>query len=237
MSLEIPGGPARELARVLARRLRDRDGSADGPMTVAELRRELLPYPRCREPAGLASKAEYDLAVLDLLAAPAILRVEDPELADAVEEERGAAEPGLGFLEDFAASTLRPGPALTGAASREAAPPGEAAAAGEAAPAGDEASPPDRGSAPDPGDASPAADAGPSHGPGRPPEPGQGPDAVDRDACRACGGEVPGRDGLRFCPWCGEDLTASRCGDCGEEMEPDWSFCPTCGTPAPARGD
>lgn len=225
MSLEIPGGPARELARVLARRLRDRDGSADGPMTVAELRRELLPYPRCREPAGLASKAEYDLAVLDLLAAPAILRVEDPELAEAVEEERGAAEPGLGFLEGFAASTLRPGPALTGAAS------------GEAAPPADEASPPDRGSAPDPGDASPAADAGPSHGPGRPPEPGQAPDAAARGACRACGGEVPDRDGLRFCPWCGEDLTASRCGDCGEELEPDWSYCPACGTPATARGD
>lgn len=232
MSFEIPGGPARELARVLARRLRDRDGSADGPMTVAELRRELLPYPRCREAAGLASKAEYDLAVLDLLAAPAILRVEDPELADAVEQERSAAEPGLGFLEGFAASTLRPGPALAGAASREAAPPA------------DEASPPDPGSAA--GAASAENDGAPSRGPGRPTEPGPGPDApssdaassdaADRGACRACGGEVPERDGLRFCPWCGVDLTTSRCGDCGEELEPDWSYCPACGTPAPGRG-
>lgn len=210
MSLEIPGGPARELARVLARRIRERDGPADGPMTVAELRRELLPYPRCREAAGLASKAEYDLAVLDLLATPALVRVEDPELADAVEEERSAAEPGLGFLEDFAASKLRPGRALAGAESREAAPP--------------------------------ADDAGPSRGPDRPPDRGSAPgdpspDADARGACRSCGGEVPDREDLRFCPWCGVDLTASRCEGCGDELEPDWSYCPACGTPAPASGD
>lgn len=100
------------LARLLLRRLREREAAPEAGLTVGELHRELLPYPRCREAAGLASKAEYDLAMLELLAEPALLSAEDPELVEAVEEERASMEPELGLLEAFSEVTLRPGPAL-----------------------------------------------------------------------------------------------------------------------------
>lgn len=243
MSGPFAEGPARELARLLARRLRERDRPPAAPVTVAELRRELLPYPRVREPAGLASKAEYDLAMLDLLAEPAALAIEDPELAEAVERERSAAEPGLGFLEDFAAATLHPGSALTAGDDGERPPeeaPTSAAGAASAPEAGAGSSPEtDAGSTPEarPGSRSGGArsDGGRSEG-ARPDgtRPGASSDAAPDGAgsCRDCGRELPGREGLRYCPWCGTDQRVPRCDACRERLEPDWSYCPACGSAA-----
>ena len=215
---------ARKLVRLLARRLRRGEGPADGPMTVAELRRELLPYPRCREEAGLASKAEYDLAVLDLLASPRVLEPEDPALAEAGEEEREAAEAGLGFLEGFAAARLRPGPDLAGAGG-----PGDGSAVevGPSRPSGEPGEPE--------GPPEPDISPGPEASPGPDTSPETDPTETSR-ACPSCSGDLPARDGLRFCPWCQADLTTPRCGDCGEELDPDWRFCPACGTQIPSRG-
>lgn len=253
MSGPAAEGPARELARLLARRLRERDGPAAAPVTVAELRRELLPYPRVREPVGLASKAEYDLAMLDLLAEPAALAIEDPELAEAVERERGAAEPGLGFLEDFAAATLHPGSALTAGedegrpAEEKPGPDPDPASAPEAgaasSPEAEAASSPEArrgtrsggsrsgGSRPDGSRSGDARSDGSRPDDARPgASPAEGPDAAG--SCRDCGRELPGREGLRYCPWCGTDQRVPRCDACRERLEPDWSYCPGCGAAA-----
>lgn len=193
-------GPAAAMARLLARRLGERAAPADAPLTVAELRRQLLPYPRCRRAADLASKAEYDLAVLALLAGSGPLVVEDPELAEAVAREREAAEPGLGFLDDFAASALRPGPELLERA---------------------------RGAASSPAPADESRDEGEDEG-----ETDAGGGEPAAGTCRACGRELPGREGLRYCPWCGAEQGPPRCDDCREPLETDWSYCPVCGTAA-----
>lgn len=246
MTGTLPEGPARDLARLLAARLDDREGPADAAITVAELRRELLPYPRCRQAAGLASKAEYDLALLDLLAEPDALEVDDPDLAEAVERERSAAEPGLGFLEGFAASRLRPGPAVTGAGTDGAATDGSDAGGGGADGGGtdgaglpggdrrgDESGAPAGGPATAAG-ASPAPD-GPARREDREPGGGKGAGegAREREAsaagCWECGRELPARDGLRYCPWCGADQRSPRCDACREPVESGWSYCPACG--------
>ena len=48
--------------------------------------------------------------------------------------------------------------------------------------------------------------------------------------CPWCRAELPHRDHLNFCPFCGTDVNLVPCPGCGEEMEPDWRFCIACGT-------
>lgn len=226
------------LARLLLRRLREREAAPEAGLTVGELHRELLPYPRCREAAGLASKAEYDLAMLELLAEPALLSAEDPELVEAVEEERASMEPELGLLEAFSEVTLRPGPALEVRAATSGPDP-EAAPAGPDSSAGARAA--DRGGADARSSDRPGADR---PGAGRPgggeARPGSGAaSTADADAagrgrgtCRHCGHELPEREGARYCPWCGADQRSPQCGDCGEPLEAGWRYCPSCGREA-----
>jgi hypothetical protein len=48
--------------------------------------------------------------------------------------------------------------------------------------------------------------------------------------CRWCREELPRREKLRFCPFCGMDVNLVPCRSCGEELEPEWRFCVSCGT-------
>lgn len=218
------------LAGLLARRLREEGIGPDAEVSVAELRRRLLPYPYCRERLELASKAEYDVAMLKLLGDAGWMELDDEDLEDAVEREAAAAEPGLGFLEDFAAAHVRPGPELAARVREGDGADGErpvdiGPAGGERAVRlvdGDEAPADGAG-----GEAASAAGA-----PTRRETP-EGREASPRagGSCRACGGDLPAREDLRFCPWCGADQRAPACGGCGTELAPEWSYCPECGEP------
>jgi len=57
---------------------------------------------------------------------------------------------------------------------------------------------------------------------------------ADCDVCHWCRADLPPRSILNFCPFCGSDLRLTPCGECGEELEPGWRFCPGCGTEAEA---
>lgn len=98
------------LGRLLRRQLKATGQGEAATVSVAELHRSLLPYPSCREELGLATKAEYDLAILHLLEDPAVVRIAEDALAEAVREELESPEPGLAFLRNFAASPLEIGP-------------------------------------------------------------------------------------------------------------------------------
>jgi hypothetical protein len=50
------------------------------------------------------------------------------------------------------------------------------------------------------------------------------------ESCQWCRAELPRRDNLNFCPFCGTDLKVVPCNECGEELEPEWRFCISCGT-------
>lgn len=69
-----------------------------------------------------------------------------------------------------------------------------------------------------------------------PPAPGAEPTrAAERDeasACPWCRERLPGREDLRFCPFCGTSLEVVPCPECGEELERHWRFCVRCGTEA-----
>ena len=49
-------------------------------------------------------------------------------------------------------------------------------------------------------------------------------------ACHWCREILPNRDALNFCPFCGSDMRLLPCPKCGEEREPRWQFCVSCGT-------
>lgn len=192
----------RALAALLARRLRESAETDGGTVTVAELRRTLLPYPRCRRELGLASKAEYDVAFLRLLADDAYLRPEEDGLREAVQRELASPEPGLGILDDWAATTLRPSQTLGG-------------------PRGGEETSPDTGS--------PAPTSGPEGTSARERGVTGGADPSS-GGCRSCGHELPDREGVRFCPHCGADQRTPRCSRCQEPQERGWRYCPFCGS-------
>jgi hypothetical protein len=64
-----------------------------------------------------------------------------------------------------------------------------------------------------------------------PPKPAAagGPTSVPSN-CRWCKSELPKRDNMRFCPFCGTDVTLIPCPFCREKVEPGWKFCIVCGT-------
>ena len=175
---------------------------------MAELHRTLLPYHACRGLLGYATKAEYDVEMLELLGSERFLRPLESELRSAVQDERRSPEPGLGFLKNFAASQLEIQPALA------------------SLPTDFEASP--ARSAPEP-EVSAAAASRPSPADSPASEASEGAMVVESDACWQCGSQLPSRPDLRYCVYCGSDQQRPCCLACGEGLESEWAFCPRCG--------
>jgi hypothetical protein len=209
------------LGRLLTRRLEESEFSAADGVSVDDLHRRLLPYHLCRSELGLTTKAEYDILMLELIAESGYLRTDEPLLATAVRQERASPEPGLAFLQRFAASRLQ---LLDNLA--------EAMTEALPEPTQDARAPARPRSA-----ASPPARARPTHS--RRPSGGQSRTrAAPRrttTACWSCSNALPDRRGLRYCPHCGVDQTCRPCGGCDAELDHGWAFCPICGEPAGRR--
>lgn len=192
------------LAALLARRLDEAGRAGDLSVSVAELHRTLLPYHICRGSVGYATKAEYDVEMLELLSSGRYLVPAENELRSAVSDEAASPEPGLGFLKNFAAaqleiqSDLPPGTTSDSASVTE-----------TTAPESDAKAAPDRAAA----ETSETEVEDPSGLP----------------ACWKCSRELPARPDLRFCVFCGADQDRPCCRACGEELETGWAFCPRCG--------
>ncbi|MGW8283057.1 MAG: hypothetical protein ACWGON_07130, partial [Gemmatimonadota bacterium] len=95
------------LKGLLIRRLGEEGVPTRSPIAVAELYRRLVPYPVCRDALGLATKAEYDIELLRLLADDTSVAVPEHGLREAVSRELASPEPGLAILQRFAASEVR----------------------------------------------------------------------------------------------------------------------------------
>jgi hypothetical protein len=48
--------------------------------------------------------------------------------------------------------------------------------------------------------------------------------------CPWCKENLPHREGVKFCPFCGSNVRLVPCPACGEELELTWRFCIACGT-------
>jgi hypothetical protein len=207
------------LAGLLTARLAEEGRAPDAPVTVASLTKTLLPYRRCREALGVASKGEYDVALLRFMRDGDVLAL-DPELAEAVDGELANPEPGLAFLRNFAAAKIavhiRHDVSARAPVERDAEAPDDLdELLGETSAQANEGS----GEVPD----EPAAEA----------ERTMSPTTSDDVArCRQCEEELPRDREVLFCPFCGHDQSVVLCGQCGEALSAGWRFCPRCGTAA-----
>ncbi|MFW6040064.1 MAG: zinc ribbon domain-containing protein [Gemmatimonadota bacterium] len=203
---------SRRLFDLLLRRMADEELGPDDPLAVAELHKRLLPYHTCRDRLGFATKAEYDLAVLRLLADEGRVAVAEPALREAVRAEMRHPEPGLAFLHRFAASEVRV---------RTGAPDGEGAA--------EESSSGGAGEDAGEGVGASAARSGPTAAVDARTVPSRAEGQPSAERCRECDAALPRVEGARFCPSCGADQTVPTCGECGREMDEDWNYCAFCG--------
>ena len=70
--------------------------------------------------------------------------------------------------------------------------------------------------------------------PRTPDAPGMPPAAADKAQvrCPFCGGLLPPRMAINFCPHCGMGQDVGTCRACGADMDVGWRYCVSCGEEA-----
>lgn len=249
---------ARRLHQLLVQALLERDSDAGtAPVTVAEIYQELVPYRAVRERIGVELNADYEHALLRLLAGEdELLRLEPASARDELRQELTSPNPYVGIYRKFAACDVW---VTIGADAAEDAAP---AAADPVAPAADATPNLQEGAGisrpattaapaalPQPVAGAPSAarpvptPPAPQVGKTMPPtatraEPGEPaqprPATGGTNTCNFCSQPLPAGRQVRFCPHCGKDQRLRPCGRCGETLEQNWRYCIACGTPASA---
>lgn len=196
-----------------------------GPFTVAEIYQNLVPYGTHRDRIGVEMNGDYEDALLRLLAGEGgyLVLESEPALKDLRAELR-TANPNTGLYREYAAVDVHLNQALLDHAPT---------AAGDGA---------DLAAELDARDPVSMAELAPSEAaveelalvpPGVDVFTGSARAGTDGDrpeSCQWCRAELPQRDNLNFCPFCGTDLNVVPCNECGQELEPEWRFCISCGT-------
>jgi hypothetical protein len=215
------------------------------PFTVAEIYQELVPYRSYRDRIGAAMNGDYEDALLRLLSGTGgYLVLESEPARKRLQEELQSSNPNTGIFREYAALDVRLNQAripieMTPRASSVAENPPPGAKPG---PVGDDGvlslsdipvvSPPAR---LERQMQAPTADERPRQAE-KSTRTGGGAESRGKPAgdlttpCRWCREQLPKKEKLRFCPFCGMDVNLVPCRVCGEELEPEWRFCIACGS-------
>lgn len=248
-SSDLVGRLSRRLHEELAER------GIDGPLTIADLYQQLIPYRGVRGDLGVLELAEYEFALLRLLAGEAEdLRLADEGVRAELAAELASPNPILGIYRDYASARVEilGAPVRSLADAQEAKterpdPPSPAPdlerddvrdvaelvedddSAGVPLNGGDSAllEPLPELRYPQPGPA-PADATRVMNRPSPPVPPLVSPQRPH--TCATCREPLPDVDGLRFCPHCGADQTEVPCAQCGTPLREEWNFCIRCGT-------
>lgn len=231
----------------------------DGPFTVAEIYQNLVPYGTHRDRIGVEMNGDYEDALLRLLAGEGgYLQLDSEHALRELREELETSNPNTGLYRDFAAVDVRllrtdiegeegeTGDLWAGSAAygdedplsihdlapeepQGASPQDEAAVDAFSKPGTDPDAPlPSSGAEAGPEAEVAPSTSGPVDGPAA--DPASSPSAATPDTCPWCRASLPSRPNLNFCPFCGTDVHLVPCPGCGEELEPEWRFCISCGT-------
>lgn len=227
-----------------------------GPFTVAEIYQELVPYRTHRDLIGAAMNGDYEHALLRLLSGEGdFIQIESEGARRRMAEELESPDPNTGVIREFAALDVRLNPArippepphppagvpetraepasafrrpdLTREGELDPSPGGGVEVAAVAGATPTPAPAPAPAPAPEPRADSPLGVATAEPAPRA--EPAGASPAGEHAPCRWCREELPKKDTLRFCPFCGMDVSVVPCPACGEELEPQWRFCIACG--------
>ena len=208
------------------------------PVTVSQIYQQLMPYRTARTVVGFEMNADYEYALLRLLAGEGDLtRIEPAEVREILRGELEMPNPNVSLFRDYANCDVwisAPPAWLSDVlAEPELELPGDAEEVAEADVTADSAprpATPAVAPAPAPEPAQKAAPApAPGPAPASKPAPTPAPTPAQPLRCSFCAGELPRRV-VNFCPFCGHDLSRRACAGCGETLEPRWHFCANCGT-------
>lgn len=237
------------LYRALVEELRQRGHPEGQPVKVSDLYQTLVPYRAVRPALGVELNADYEHALLRLLAGERdLLRLEPEQARDELAREVDAPYPFVGLFRKFSASSVwinwpRDGQAAgpnahPGAARHEADAPTASAAAPQprSGPAAPEE--PFPRIAAEHGPARAAAGGGPAPAVARAPvqlhDRAEEPAPSERmthagAACAFCADGLPTGRRVRFCPHCGGDQRLQPCPRCEAVLEREWRYCISCG--------
>lgn len=219
-----------------------RPAQTNQPITVAEIYQELVPYRTVRSHLGVEMNADYEYALLRLLAGEGgYARLEPAEAREALRLEIGSPNPNVSLYRKFAgcdvwldieAVSALPPSSRPGSGDGEPTPgtPGQSQSE-SAHPFATVRAPSIR----SPFVYSQIEDAN-----------GGGPEGVAEDeqeaprtwsedeseqavTCGFCHEPLPRERLVNFCPFCGADQRSPPCASCGEVLESGWRFCPSCG--------
>ena len=196
-----------------------------GPFTVAEIYQNLVPYGSHRDRIGVEMNGDYEDALLRLLAGEGgfLVLESEPALRD-LKAELDTPNPNTGLYREYAAVDVRLNQAYLDLS---------ASAVRESTNLMDELNAQDPVSMADLAPSEAAEDlavvpAGVDPFEGRTPR-RMSTESQQPEACQWCRADLPVRENLNFCPFCGTDLKLVPCGSCGEELEMHWRFCIACG--------
>lgn len=196
------------------------------PVTIGEIYQTVVPYRAVRADMGFAELAQYEHALLRLLSGERdYVHVERDEAREELQRELRAPNPILGLYRDYAGEAAFVNPRLVALVPEATSPTTSAPAA---APAPSPESPEPRPRARSAGGVWTAPVATPAE-PAAPPAPRP-------PQCSGCRTPLPTDRDVRFCPFCGKCLKPVPCPDCSSPVEPEWSFCASCGVPRPGTG-
>jgi RNA polymerase subunit RPABC4/transcription elongation factor Spt4 len=224
------------LFRALVQQLAERDPARlSAPFQVAELYQQIIPYRANRARLGFDTNQDYETAVLGLLAGlGGYADLEPVEARDFLAAEATSPNPDPGAFHEFAGARVRLSPGRVREvldAQRAFAPPTPVAPATSPEAASSAPSP---AATPEPPQPQPAPPGSPfalepdaARAAAAPP-PTSSP-APDRTPCHQCGRPLPTDRTVVFCPYCGTAVGTVLCARCGDELQPDWRFCPRCG--------
>jgi len=233
------------LHRCLVDAVRRRGGDPfQAPLKVSEVYQELVPYRAVRATLGVELNADYEHALLRLLAGEGgLVRLEPAAARAELQQEAKTPYPAVGLYRKFTESEVwvvsdardEPGgDEVSDAGPAAAGRPGEDGSQAESAAPAEPflASAPDfpepipvlTASSPrETAAASPAADT-----------------VVERRVvaraaeCAFCDQPLPVGRRVRYCPSCGSDQRLRPCPRCDEVLERTWRFCVNCGLEVPA---
>jgi len=242
------------LFRLLVRTLSEQHPTrAHQPIAINELMDSILPYRLVRRELGVDSSEDYETLLFRLCAGEGDFVQAEPATQSALEAELAKPLPDLALLRVYGDThiVLRIDPMAAAIGLHPAerfAPPGEpmaqpglihgepgaeaAAKTEDDAPRhGEEARENAAGWVPDPVfEMNATVPAATRERPDASTEPDLAP---SQPRCPFCGGSLPPRMMINFCPHCGMGQDVGACRACGADMDVGWRYCVTCGEEAP----
>jgi len=227
------------------------------PFTVAEIYQNLVPYRTHRDQIGVEMNADYEHALLRLLAGEGdYLSIESRTARQEIREELDSPNPNTGLYRDFAAADVRLNPDMLDetlleevsqeveAATQNDDEPTEVEVMGEEDAEesfGEESISEDGferlevepvGANLEPLEEESGGEVDSEEFPVEVPDEagGEEVDLPPFENCPWCREALPQQARVRFCPFCGSDVQLVPCPACGEELRLTWRFCIACGT-------